>query len=460
MKLGIYIHYPYCVQRCPYCDFATYERSQIPPSEHYLNLLSDEARALAPFVKEKQVATVFFGGGTPSLMPPHAILNLLEGLTTLGFELLDDGEVTIEINPGTVGRERIKELLAAGVNRFSVGAQTFNEDHLKRLGRRHSVEDTVFLLNQLQEQKLNYSFDLMYGLPGQSLGDLRADLDRVLAYRPPHVSLYNLNVADNNPLNQGRPADEVQAEMFYIIRKRLSEEDYDAYELSNFARDGLYSKHNKSYWNGAPYWGLGLGAHGYIAVDNAKTTESKPEQPNEVDGLNLSSSHRQPNRGFDPPIEVEPTNEWGIRYWKPRRYGEYESWVKGLKDATHRNFTDAFTRDSYENLLKHEALTDYLYTRLRTKAGFSLESLEEIFGLPVRQQLDKRLERLLVKNWLRVQNSQVTLSEDALIISNRIFTELCFTADDLLSPLIDKDLSKTIIRETPTSELVDRGAIK
>ena len=171
MAFGVYVHIPYCLQRCSYCDFATFEWNQIIPPEKYIELVKKEIRDRSPLVhkatSQKKVDTVYFGGGTPSLIDAEHIVAVLDELAKQGFEISSDAEVTIEINPATIDPEKLKTYLAAGVNRFSVGAQTFNDQLLKAAGRKHSAQDTIQTLDLLHRHQVDFSFDLLFALPNE-----------------------------------------------------------------------------------------------------------------------------------------------------------------------------------------------------------------------------------------------------------------------------------------------------
>jgi oxygen-independent coproporphyrinogen-3 oxidase len=204
MDFGAYVHIPYCLQRCRYCDFTTFEFSEIMPPEKYLQILLREIRKRSSLFEPTKLASLYFGGGTPSLIPAPFILSIISELANCGFEIDSDSEVTIEINPATVNEEKLDFYIKSGINRFSVGAQSFNDDLLKLCGRRHLAEDTRHTLRLLRERSLNYSFDLLFALPSQTLDQLKQDLDEVELFDPPHLSAYCLTVPSGHPMAKNR----------------------------------------------------------------------------------------------------------------------------------------------------------------------------------------------------------------------------------------------------------------
>ncbi len=266
---GIYIHVPFCRSRCSYCDFATgaFEAA-------LAETLRRRARARDRVVRLdgalSEVDTVYFGGGTPSLLTPAQVARVLDAVRRR-FDVDARAEVTLEMNPGTVTPERLRALRAAGVNRASFGAQTFDDRELKRLGRTHTADDTRRTFRDLRAAGFdNISFDLIAGLPRQTLAGWERNLEEALALRPEHLSLYLLEVHEGTPLGeqirQGRwplPDPDLAAEMYRLLVERARAAGYEQYEISNFCLPGLESRHNLKYWTGAPFYGFGNSAHSF-----------------------------------------------------------------------------------------------------------------------------------------------------------------------------------------------------
>jgi oxygen-independent coproporphyrinogen-3 oxidase len=268
-RAGIYIHVPFCRSRCSYCDFATgaYEGAL---AERYVRALAREIESFDGEGLSDEVDTVYFGGGTPSLLTPEQVSFVLDSVGRR-FRVLEGAEVTLEMNPGTVTAENLKRLRAAGVNRASFGAQTFDERELKRLGRTHTAVDTRRTFQLLRETGFdNVSFDLIAGLPAQTLEAWRRNLEEALLLRPEHLSLYLLEVHEGTPLAEqiraGRykePDPDLAAEMYRLMAELTRAAGYEQYEISNFCLPGRESRHNMKYWTGAPYFGFGCSAHSF-----------------------------------------------------------------------------------------------------------------------------------------------------------------------------------------------------
>jgi oxygen-independent coproporphyrinogen III oxidase len=268
-RAGIYIHVPFCRSRCSYCDFAT-GAFEAALAETYVGALAREIESFDFDGAHKRVDTVYFGGGTPSLLTPRQVSRVLDAVRRR-FDVDARAEVTLEMNPGTVTPERLRALREAGVNRASFGAQTFDERELKRLGRTHTADDTRRTFAELRAAGFdNISFDLIAGLPRQTLRAWERNLDEALGLRPEHLSLYLLEVHEGTPLaeqiRQGRyqtPDPDLAAEMYRLLVERARAAGYEQYEISNFCLAGRESRHNVKYWTGAPFYGFGNSAHSF-----------------------------------------------------------------------------------------------------------------------------------------------------------------------------------------------------
>lgn len=285
MNAGIYIHIPFCRWRCSYCDFAT-GMYQSALAAKYVGAVVNEIGTWSEVESAEAVDTIYFGGGTPSLLSPEQIALMLRSANDR-FNVLPNAEVTMEINPGTVNAvqspqheteiesesapDLLTEFRLLGVNRASFGAQTFDDDELRQLGRTHTSADIGLTFRHLREAGFeNINFDLIAGLPGQTPAGWNRNLDEALALRPEHLSLYLLDVHEGTPLadqiRRGmRPApdDDLAAEMYRVMLERVCEAGYEHYEISNFCLPGYESRHNTKYWVGAPYYGFGCSAHSY-----------------------------------------------------------------------------------------------------------------------------------------------------------------------------------------------------
>ena len=273
---GIYIHVPFCARKCTYCNFNTTDFDQGLTSRYATAVSSEIAYwgGLLAVEERNAVDTIYFGGGTPSIVEPDQIASLIAA-SRANFPVDDDAEITIEINPGTLSREKAERWVDAGVNRASVGAQSFIDHELVQLSRTHTAGDTDRTVELLRAAGFsNISLDLIAGLPDQMLEDWEFNLKHALEIGPEHLSLYLLEVKEGTRLFgeikgglRPRPDDDLAAQMYRVIRETLAQAGYEHYEISNFARHGsgggFRSKHNMKYWTGAAFYGMGCGAHSY-----------------------------------------------------------------------------------------------------------------------------------------------------------------------------------------------------
>ena len=265
---GIYIHIPFCRSRCSYCDFATGLHDD-ELAERYVQAVAREI-STGRVAEQLWIDTIYFGGGTPSLLKPHQLESLLSAVHNR-FRVGDNVEITMEMNPGTVDPDLLKQFRALGVNRASFGAQTFDDKELAKLGRSHTTADTLETFSDLRRAGFdNISFDLIAGLPGQTLERWQENVNQALALRPEHLSFYLLEVHEGTPLAahirrgiQPQPDEDLSAIMYEWMLRRASEAGYEHYEISNLCLRGFASRHNTKYWTGEPYFGFGCSAHSY-----------------------------------------------------------------------------------------------------------------------------------------------------------------------------------------------------
>lgn len=266
---ALYIHIPFCTNKCHYCDFTSYVLKGQPVDE-YLDALEREMQLTAAELPPERIDTVFVGGGTPTVLTPPQMERFLASVKRY-FPLAEDVEFTMEANPGTTDPEKLAAMFAGGVNRLSFGVQSFDNVLLERIGRIHSVDDVYRSLHNARAAGFtNMSIDLMFGLPGQTVEILEDSVKKALALDLTHYSLYSLKVEENTLFHKLYQRDELplphedeEYKMFLLLMDRLKEAGYGHYEISNFARPGYESRHNSTYWRNEPYYGLGAGAHGY-----------------------------------------------------------------------------------------------------------------------------------------------------------------------------------------------------
>jgi oxygen-independent coproporphyrinogen-3 oxidase len=291
IPLSLYIHIPWCIRKCPYCDFNSHKSPERLPEEAYIDaLITDFEQDLSLYPQKKPLHSIFIGGGTPSLLSAQAYLRLFQHIQALiPFE--EDIEITLEANPGTIEHGQFSEYLAAGINRLSLGIQSFHPSHLQRLGRIHDAKQAHNAIEQvLQAGYTRFNLDLMYGLPEQTVSQALEDLQQALVYQPSHLSWYQLTIEPNTIFHKTKPTlphEDGIAEMEEAGLNLLAAHDMARYEISAFCRNDQMAQHNLNYWLFGDYYGIGAGAHG-------KLTLSAPEK------IFRTQKYRQPKDYLDP----------------------------------------------------------------------------------------------------------------------------------------------------------------
>jgi oxygen-independent coproporphyrinogen-3 oxidase len=279
--LALYVHIPWCVRKCPYCDFNSHERAGALPEGEYLAALFRDVETSLPSVWGRRIGSVFIGGGTPSLFAPDTIDALLSGVRAR-LQVEPGAEVTLEANPGTVEAGRFRGFRDAGVNRISIGVQSFDDRMLGALGRIHSALEARRAVDAALASFDNVNLDLMYGLPGQSAALARADLQQAIACGVPHVSAYQLTIEPNTVFYSKPPVlpeHDAAADMQLAAEEALAAAGYEHYETSAFARPGRRCRHNLNYWQFGDYLGIGAGAHGKLSFPDRVTRHERARQP-------------------------------------------------------------------------------------------------------------------------------------------------------------------------------------
>ncbi|MBC7458866.1 MAG: radical SAM family heme chaperone HemW [Bdellovibrionaceae bacterium] len=384
-NFGVYIHIPYCLQRCTYCDFATYVHTEIIASEKYVELVKKEMALGQNLFIPRKLDTLYFGGGTPSLIPAEQITDLIQEIKKYDFTITPDTEITIEINPATVDERKLNHYLEHGVNRFSVGAQSFSDRLLKMVHREHNSKQTLETLNLLESYKLNYSFDVLFALPTQTMAELEYDLEVAMCMGMSHLSPYCLTVPEGHPLSKNRPLDVEQIEMFELIHKKLLSKNFHRYEISNYAQSGKESRHNLLYWTDQPYWGLGLSAHSY-----------------------------------------SKKSDWGTRFWNASNINVYEKNILTATESPHAQFTET----NSETLERHQSLTDFCYTSLRLEKGLSKLGLVAKFGPKAPDKIEHLAKPLIDQGLMKFTQNSWSLTDKGIFISNQIFETFTFLKSD------------------------------
>ena len=333
--LSLYMHFPWCVRKCPYCDFNSHAVKDELPEDAYIDALLRDLEQELPPVWGRTVQSVFMGGGTPSLFSPASLDRLLAGVRAR-LPLKPDAEITLEANPGTVEQSRFEGYREAGINRLSIGVQSLNPEHLEALGRIHSADEACHAVEAARRAGFdNINLDLMFGLPEQSVDQALDDLDALITLQPDHISWYQLTLEPNTLFYHQRPPlpdDDARWAMQEQGQPRLADAGYTQYEVSAYARPGHQCRHNLNYWEFSDYIGIGAGAHGKIsdAAHGAITRRSKKRHPKDY----LAAA--RDNRFSDGARELEP----------------------------------------------REAVFEFALNRLRLKAPFTLDAFEAATGLP------------------------------------------------------------------------------
>ncbi|MFN2643432.1 MAG: radical SAM family heme chaperone HemW [Burkholderiales bacterium] len=279
--LALYVHIPWCVRKCPYCDFNSHERAEALPERQYVERLIADLEDLLPSVWGRRLISVFIGGGTPSLFSPSAIDELIAAVRAR-LPLEPGAEITLEANPGTVEAARFRGFRDAGVNRISLGVQSFDDQMLAALGRIHSASEARKAVEAALASFDNVNLDLMYGLPGQSLEMARGDMQEALACGVPHISAYQLTIEPNTVFYRRPPElpeHDLCADMQLALEEALASAGYEHYETSAFARPGRRCRHNLNYWEFGDYLGIGAGAHGKLSFPDRVTRHERTKQP-------------------------------------------------------------------------------------------------------------------------------------------------------------------------------------
>jgi oxygen-independent coproporphyrinogen-3 oxidase len=279
--LSLYIHWPWCVRKCPYCDFNSHEAKGELPEQEYLDALGLDLEQSLPLIWGRKIHTVFIGGGTPSLMSAASLDRLLSDVRTL-LPLELDAEITMEANPGTFEAEKFRAFRDSGVNRLSIGIQSFNGAHLKALGRIHDEREAMRAVEIAKATFDNFNLDLMYALPSQTLLEARRDLETALSFAPPHLSLYHLTMEPNTVFAKYPPQlpdDDASADMQDMIMETTAAAGFEHYEVSAYARAGHKARHNLNYWKFGDYLGIGAGAHSKISFPHRVLRQARFKQP-------------------------------------------------------------------------------------------------------------------------------------------------------------------------------------
>lgn len=368
--LGIYLHIPFCVKKCNYCDFLS-APSEETERESYVNALLKEIEYYAAY--HYSADTVFFGGGTPSLLEAGQIERLMAALKK-AFFICPEAEITMEMNPETVSEKKLRAAGKAGVNRLSFGLQSASDEELKILGRIHTYErflESYCLARDMGFQNIN--IDLMSALPGQTEASWEATLQKIAALNPEHISAYSLIIEEGTVFYEKKdslclPSEEAECRMYGQTGVLLKEMGYNRYEISNYAREGFSCRHNLKYWSRAPYLGLGLGASSLL-------------------------------------FETRFTNTADM--------GKYKAYCSNPLSF----------RENTETLTRNQQIEEYLFLGLRKTAGISLEDFQQKFGVPLNDIYAGTLKKLQKQNLVVLTESSLRLTAFGVDVSNQVLAE-------------------------------------
>ena len=388
IPLSLYVHFPWCIKKCPYCDFNSHQLKSTDgisdsQQQRYISALqTDILNDKAVHYKnlgDRQIHSIFLGGGTPSLFSGDAIKRLLDFIAQQ-IPIAENCEITLEVNPGSLEHDKFSSYLDAGINRLSFGVQSFNDKHLKHLGRIHNAEAARSAIRSAQQSGfLNINLDLMYGLPDQSIHELSDDIEQALAFDTGHLSCYQLTLEPNTAFFNKPPAlpnEDCIFNMQELIINELTKTNFHRYEVSGFSKPDKQSHHNINYWQFGDYLGIGAGAHAKVS-------------------------------GPDNRI---------VRSWKEKHPETYVSKIANSEEAA-----------NYRNVADNERLFEFLLNALRLKNGFNLNMVEERAGVPENQTLtalDPALQKQWLEHTMEQEESSIRCTETGYLFIDEILQSL------------------------------------
>jgi len=360
---GLYVHWPFCKKKCPYCDFNSHVQESVDQSL-WRAAFKTELAYIAEFTKGKNLSSIFFGGGTPSLMEAQTVASILADANT-HWAFDDDIEITLEANPTSIEAQKFQDFKAAGINRVSVGVQSLNDDALQFLGREHNAREAVRALEIAQKTFDRFSFDLIYARPDQTLKEWEEELSRAIDLSKGHISLYQLTIEQGTPFyiqhNRGDfkiPETDLAADLYELTNKIMADANMPAYEVSNYAAEGHQSKHNMIYWRYDDYAGVGPGAHGRVTVDGAKYATRTHRAPDIWLERNKAQGH-----GYHAFEKLDAAQSFEECFMMGMRIAEGVS-IEKLEHLSGKKFADIFTSDKI-NSLAQEGLIIVTQTHIK-----------------------------------------------------------------------------------------------
>ena len=372
-KLELYIHIPFCVKKCAYCDFLSGPANE-KTREEYVELLCEEICLAKEKTNGYRVSTVFFGGGTPSILEGSQMKRIMDVVKET-FDISDDCEISMEMNPGTVNEEKLQAYYESGINRLSIGLQSVHNEELKMLGRIHSYEE--FLESYHMARKMgfqNINVDLISAIPGQTVESWEETLQTIIDLNPEHISAYSLIIEEGTPFyekygedDSELPSEDDERTIYWRTKELMAKAGYARYEISNYAKEGRKCQHNIGYWNRTPYLGFGIGAASFF----------------------------------------EHT-----RYTNPEKTSD---WKEAFEEKYHG-----------EELSKEDEMEEFMFLGLRMMEGVSKEEFENQFGKPMEEVYGKQIEKLKTEHLLEENEGRIYLTEKGIDVSNTVFVEFLF----------------------------------
>ena len=374
-NLGIYVHIPFCKERCNYCDFLSFRHVDYD-IDPYLNALLKEIDMVSKLYNKYLVDTIFFGGGTPSYFT-YGYISKIMNLIRNKFNISNNPEISIEVNPNTLSIEKIREYKESGINRISLAIQSFDENILKILGRDHNPNIAINEYNDLRKEGFNnISFDLMMGIPGQSIDQIYKDIDYILRLKPDHISYYSLILEEktmfNKWVNEGKIKlldEEIERNMYHLANKELENIGLKRYEISNFSLEGFQSKHNLKYWNLDEYLGIGLGSSSYIG---------------------------------------------GYRFSNTRSFNKY------IKDINE----DKLPRENIKKIDLNESYMEYIMLKSRLVSGIDINQVKEKYNIDLLKKKKKEIKKLEENGLIYIEDNRILLSEKGFDLDNQVVLDL------------------------------------
>lgn len=378
-QMGVYIHWPFCASKCPYCDFNSHVRDSVDQKE-WADAYVRSLRHYAAMMPDKRVVSVFFGGGTPSLMKPETVQVIIDEVQRL-WRVSNDVEITLEANPTSIELEKFQEFRDAGVNRVSIGVQALNDADLKFLGREHSVDEALRAIDVARRVFGRYSFDLIYARPDQGLKQWEGELQQAVQYAEGHLSLYQLTIERNTPFymrhSRGEfeiPDDVAGAEFYHLTQDILEDAGMPAYEVSNHAAPGQECRHNQIYWHMADYIGVGAGAHGRF----------------------VTGGHKYAGRDHSAP----------------------EIWLERVNEIGHGTHP-------LEALTPEDRFVESIMMGLRLREGISVERCEMLSGLSFFDMVDDmHLDVAIKEGWVSHNGGCISLTREGMLRLNPLISYL------------------------------------